>query len=105
MPPDYAVVQAKLDAIEAEMKRSGFWQDAPLKPEQYHFERAFAQDTMAYSQWLQFIFVPRVQAIIDQRGQFPAQSMVGAQAVREFDGVDEADELVRLLSEFDALFG
>lgn len=104
MPPDYAVVQAKLDAIEAEMKRGGFWQAAPLKPEQYHFERAFALDTMAFAQWLQFIFVPRVRAIIDQRGQFPAQSMVGAQAAREFDGVAEANELVRLLSEFDALF-
>lgn len=104
MPPDYAVVRAKLDAIEAEMKRGGFWQAAPLKPEQYHFTRAFALDTMAFAQWLQFIFVPRVRAIIDQRGQFPAQSMVGAQAAREFDGVAEANELVRLLSEFDALF-
>ena len=105
MPTDYAVVQAKLAAIEAEMKRSGFWQNTPLKPEQYQFEQAFAMDTMVYSQWLQFIFVPRVQTIIDQRRQFPRQSMVGAQAVREFDGVPEASELTRLLTEFDALFG
>jgi hypothetical protein len=40
MPTDYAVVQAKLAAIEAEMKRSGFWQNTPLKPEQYQFEQA-----------------------------------------------------------------
>jgi hypothetical protein len=35
--PSYVIVQAKLAEIEAELKRIGFWQDTPLKPEQYHF--------------------------------------------------------------------
>jgi uncharacterized protein YqcC (DUF446 family) len=103
-PATYDAVQAKLEAIVTEMKRSGFWQDTPLKPEQYQFQQAFAMDTMAYSQWLQFIFVPRVQAIIDQHGQFPRQSNVGIQAIREFDTVPESAELTRLLNEFDRLF-
>lgn len=100
----YTQVQTKLTQIEAELKRIGFWQDSPLKPEQYQFTRAFAMDTMAYSQWLQFVFIPRVQAIIEQRGQFPRQSNVGIQAIREFDTVPEAAELTRLLCEFDRLF-
>ncbi len=104
MKPSYAVVQEKIQAIEAELKRIGFWQNEPLKPKQYNFERAFAMDTMAYSQWLQFIFLPRVKEIIATQGTFPSQSVVGTQAVREFDGVDEASELLRLLAEFDALF-
>jgi tRNA pseudouridine synthase C len=54
--------------------------------------------------WLQFIFIPRVNSIIAERGQFPKSSSVGAQAVREFDGVPEASRLVSLLSEFDAMF-
>jgi uncharacterized protein YqcC (DUF446 family) len=61
-------------------------------------------DTMAFSQWLQFIFVPRVREIIESRGQFPTRSMVGAQAVREFDSDPEASRLVDLLCEFDRLF-
>ena len=104
MTPSHSAAQAKLAEIEAELKRIRFWQNTPLKPEQYRFTRAFALDTMAYSQWLQFIFVPRVQAIIDQRGQFPKQSNVGVQAIREFDTVPEAAELTRLLCEFDRLF-
>ncbi|MBK8270360.1 MAG: YqcC family protein [Planctomycetes bacterium] len=86
------------------MKRTHMWQDRPLPPEAYQFRRAFAIDTMAYSQWLQFIFIPRVREIIAGKGQFPSVSHVGAQAVREFDGMEEAGELVSLLCQFDALF-
>ena len=104
MKPGYGLVQTKIAAIEAEMKRIGWWQDQPLKPEQYTFHQAFAMDTMTFAQWLQFIFIPRVNQIVDSKGVFPGQSMVAAQAVREFDGVGEASNLVTMLSEFDALF-
>jgi uncharacterized protein YqcC (DUF446 family) len=98
---DYGEVGTRIDAIEAEMKRLGWWQNEPLPEEAYNFRSAFAMDTMAFSQWLQYIFIPRVRGVIAERGDFPRQSQVGAQAVREFDGVWEASDLLRLLSEFD----
>jgi uncharacterized protein YqcC (DUF446 family) len=104
MPPSHAAVAARLDLIEAELRREGLWQEAPLPEEAYDFTRAFAADTMAFEQWLQFVFVPRVRELVAARGEFPASSEVGAQAVREFDGRPEADALVGLLSDFDALF-
>ncbi|HEY6306209.1 MAG TPA: YqcC family protein [Candidatus Angelobacter sp.] len=91
------------DLIEAEMRRIGFWQSRPLQPEQMKFTQAFAMDTMAYTQWLQFIFLTRVREAAASN-QFPSSSSVGAQAVREFDGNPDADALVTLLAEFDALF-
>lgn len=96
-------IGAKIGEIEAEMKRIGMWQQAPLDPEKYEFHAAFGMDTMAYSQWLQFVFIPRVHEVIASNGPFPQQSSVGAQAIREFDGYDEASDLVTLLCEFDAL--
>ncbi len=60
---------------------------------------------MAFSQWLQFVFIPNVRAIIAQRGTFPASSQVGAYAVREFDTYgDDVGPLTTLLAEFDRLF-
>src|ERR1700730_16582390 len=97
-------VAAAVDKIEAEMKRIGYWQVAPLNPEQMRFTQAFAMDTMNYTQWLQFIFLPQVRRAITSN-QFPSASNVGAQAVREFDGDPNATGLVTLLSDFDALFG
>jgi len=102
MPKAQAVL-SKLDQIEAEMQRVGLWQDEPLDPEQYDFRAAFAMDTMSFAQWLQFIFVPNVRSAAAVN-KFPSTSSVGAQAVREFDSVTEASQLITLLSEFDALF-
>lgn len=92
-----------LEKIEAEMRKIDLWQNTPLEPAQYHFREAFAMDTMSYAQWLQFVFIPRVRGIIDEHGEFPTQSMVGVQAMREFDGLHEAANLTSLLHDFDAL--
>ncbi len=85
------------------MQRIGHWQEGPLRPEQWHFRKVFAMDTMTLAQWLQFVFLPRVREAAAERS-FPNSSSVGAQAMREFGGHDETARLVTLLSEFDALF-
>ena len=74
-----------------------------LPPEKASFTQAFAMDTMAFPEWLQFVFLPRVRECLET-GQFPQSSQVGVQAIREFDGWHEASDLVSLLCEFDALF-
>jgi len=104
MPDLYESASAAINVIEAELKSLGWWSAEPLPPEAYDFHKAFAMDTMVFSQWLQFVFVPRVRQIVVERDEFPARSMVAAQAVREFDGFPEASRLLSLLSEFDALF-
>ena len=101
--PDQKIVLSKLEQIQSEMLRIGMWQEQPLEPEQYDFRAAFALDTMTFSQWLQFIFIPNVRGLAAS-GKFPASSQVGTKAQREFDGVDEASGLITLLVEFDALF-
>jgi uncharacterized protein YqcC (DUF446 family) len=101
--PDRETVKARIDELEAEMKKIGWWREGPPPPEAFDFHKAFAMDTMAFSQWLQFIFVPRVNQIIESGEQFPTHSSVGAQAVREFDGEPDADRLCTLLSQFDRL--
>lgn len=103
MPDNETVAQA-INRVEAELKTIGYWRNEPLPPEMYQFTQAFAMDTMPFSCWLQFIFIPRVRSIIETGGAFPRTSMVAAQAVREFDGVPETEGLISSLSEFDALF-
>lgn len=99
--PDYDVVEGKINAIEGEMKKLGWWREEPLPEEMYNFQRAFAMDTMPFQFWLQFVFIPKVHEVIAARGNFPRESHVAAQAVREFDGVNEASDLITLLSDFD----
>jgi uncharacterized protein YqcC (DUF446 family) len=101
----YARVAHAIDEIEAEIKRIGYWSTEPLPEAAYQFQAAFAMDTMTFVQWLQFVFIPRVRDILAKQGTFPLQSMVGVQAMREFDGDEDASRLVLLLTKFDELFG
>lgn len=106
---DRQAVAEKIAAIESEMKRTGLWRSEPLPQEKYNFRQAFALDTMAFTEWLQFILIPRVKEILTTDGEFPAKSEVGAQAFREFVMYPAYDEtqterLLSLLNEFDALF-
>jgi len=103
MRKDPAKIEASLELIEAEMRRIGMWQSAPLRPEQYQFNQAFAMDTMVFSQWLQFILLPRVREEIADN-DFPSESYVGTQAIREFDTCSDASDLITILCEFDAFF-
>ncbi|WP_224371038.1 YqcC family protein [Hyalangium versicolor] len=100
----YTRAAQKIAAIEAEMKAIGVWSAEPLPESAYRFQRAFAADTMSFTQWLQFILIPRVRTIIEQGEDFPQGSNIGAQATREFAGYDRAARLTTLVSEFDALF-
>ena len=108
MPPSPGVVEAKLDAIEAEMKRIGMWRTEALPADKLDFHQAFGGDKLAFEQWLQFVFIPRVRAIITGAGKLPAGSQVSAQAFREWKmwgSREDVDGLLPLLREFDALFG
>src|SRR5450432_724325 len=96
-------VASLLDRIEEEMHACDFWQSAPPTPAQLAFTEAFAMDTMTFTQWLQFVFIPSVRNAIASN-DFPSSSSVGVQSVREFDCDPRAGRLVTLLSEFDALF-
>lgn len=102
--PSYETVGQKIDQIEAEMKRIGIWSQNPIEPEKLNCKEAFCMDTMSFEQWLQFVLVPRVRSIIAERGEWPNGSAVGVMAVRNFDGFNEAGDLVTLLYEFDRLF-
>lgn len=87
------------------MKHIGMWSLTPPPPEAFHFRAAFAMDTMPFVHWLQFVFIPRVRGIIAAQGELPGSSQVGAQAVREFDGITGASGLLALLSDFDYFIG
>ena len=60
-----------LNDIEQEMQRIGLWQVVPPKPDAFLSEHPFAIDTMHSYQWLQWIFLPRMRAIIDANGDIP----------------------------------
>lgn len=98
---ELGLVAAKLDAIEAELRRLGYWlQTPPAVPPHSSFASG-----MPFEHWLQLVFLPNARRAVASR-QLPDTSQVGLMAIRQYDyhsHVPEAQTLVSLLNEFDAL--
>jgi uncharacterized protein YqcC (DUF446 family) len=101
------LISAKLDAIEAELKRLGWWSAEPpdLQGEVAAGRLKSWLDAPCFEIWLQCIFLPNARARVAE-ADMPAGSSVGEMARREYDyhsQVPEAMPLMGLLREFDYL--
>ncbi len=98
-------IQKKLEEIEAEMHRIGYWKKGELDFDLSECQEAFCADKLVFSGWLQYVFLPAVRGALETNN-LPAESMVGAQAMREYNYmsiVEEALPLANLLTEFDSI--
>ncbi len=84
--------------LEAEMKATALWQAEPLPPSAYESTEPFCIDRMNFAQWLQFIFLPRMHALLDAEQPLPAQiSIVPLAEVYFAQAGVKAEKLVKLL--------
>jgi len=107
-PPGVESVAEALDAVETEMRANGLWDVAQPSPEEFAAAGAFGIPTITFTQWLRWVFVPRVHEVIEGTAEVPPASSVGAHAAREwgFSPTNfDTSRLETLLDEFDALFG
>ena len=100
-------VLAQLDAIEREMKRIGYWTENPpdLPAEVAAGKIQSFLDAPSFELWLQCLFLPNARIEARER-KWPRRSQVGLMALRQYDyhsHLAEAQPLVRLLHEFDAI--
>ena len=66
-------VKTLLNELEAELKQQQLWCAMPPDAAAMASTAPFCCDTMALEQWLQFIFLPRMQALLDARSALPAK--------------------------------
>lgn len=101
---DRRKVRARLDDVIAAMKGGGAWEVPCPAKEAFVDMGAFGMRTMAFEQWLRWVFVPSIEGRWAQDGPWPDDSQVGVHAVRETDGNDVLQPLVTALMRFDELF-
>lgn len=99
----YKSVEEKILSIENELMGLGEWQPLPPDPAVFVNMGAFGSNTMPFTTWLQFVFVPNVKEIISTQGVFPGSSSVATYAYRNLEE-QRYDRLNALLGEFDSLF-
>lgn len=102
--PDARGVSERLAAVVQSMKDAGVWE--ARRPPDSAFENmgAFGINTMPFTDWLRWVFVPNVERLITTNGPWPKSSQVSAQAAREGDTDPVVNSLVPALAAFDQLF-
>ncbi|MBZ9612852.1 YqcC family protein [Rheinheimera maricola] len=78
------VVQRLLDELTAELKQQQLWSALPADPIAMQSSLPFCYDTMPLQQWLQYIFLPRMQALLEAQLALPSQISVLPMAEQAF---------------------
>lgn len=99
-------IRQSLLALEHALKACALWQPLPPPGEAFASQQPFCLDTMTAEQWLQWVFLPRMHALLDSRAPLPQKVAIlpyfeMAMAEREAEIAPLLAELARL----DALFG
>ncbi len=91
-------------AIEAEMRRLHLWEDESPSQAALASQQPFCFDTLRFTQWLQWIFIPRMKHIMNESLPLPVDSGIAPMAeecLRELDA--DATYLLTLIRRFDEL--
>ena len=94
-------VVALLDDLEAVLRAGGHWTGMPPSIEALSSPEPFCVDTLNVTEWLQWIYIPRLRAMIDQKTPLPSGAQVHpyaeeALAAMRVDGVRILDILACL---------
>lgn len=101
---DLAPFALLLVEIEQELRRRGQWEPVAPPPSAFESRLPFSCDSMRFTQWLQWVFIPRTRALIEAGGPMPAVSGIRPMAEEALQDCDfAAIPLMVLLDRFDRL--
>jgi len=103
---NHKAVELVLLTLKQTMTNNNHWSDVNVSAEALGSQQPFCLDTMTFSQWLQFVFIPRIQALIDAGQVLP--SLIKGQGLEpmasEFYKNTDADRaIIVLIRQLDGL--
>ncbi|OLU22749.1 YqcC family protein [Pseudomonas sp. PA27(2017)] len=99
-----ALIADQLLLVERALRVQGWWEASPPSAQALASEQPFCIDTLDFSQWLQWIFLPRMKAIIEAGADLPAVSGILPMAEQVYGaGNQQAAALLEALGDFDRL--
>lgn len=89
-------VELTLQSLQLALSKAGHWSESGISAEALASQQPFCLDTMNFSQWLQFVFIPNIQSLINKQQALPClvkDQGLGPMAT-EFYAKVEADRTV-----------
>lgn len=102
MNPIDAQVELLLTRLEAELRRLDLWAERPPPAKALQSTVPFCCDRMGLECWLQWVFLPRMRALLASGGSLPTHCGIAPMAELYFEQRDlSVPGLIALLREID----
>jgi len=97
-------VQQLLEQLIIALQQERLWLSEPPPVEAFNSTEPFFIDTMNFVQWLQFVFIARMQALLDAKVNLPTNASITPLAEEYFklNGI-KAPQVIETLSQLDRL--
>jgi uncharacterized protein YqcC (DUF446 family) len=91
-------------AIETELRQLQLWSAQPPQASAFASQAPFCCDSMPLQQWLQYVLLPRMLALIDAKQPLPAQICICPMAEQAFADLGAAAwPLINRIADLDEL--
>jgi uncharacterized protein YqcC (DUF446 family) len=105
MPDPYATLADLLDQLSTELRRLELWSELSPSPQALASTAPFCYDTLAFEQWLQWVFIPQLRQMIAVQAPLPANCAISPMGELAFADADwDETRLLALLRAVDARF-
>lgn len=91
-----------LNQLENELLLLNLWETTPPSEQALSSPEPFCVDTLSLSQWLQWLFIPRMHALLDGNLPLPANCSIHPIAEENFKGLrEDCHTLLRTIQQLD----
>jgi uncharacterized protein YqcC (DUF446 family) len=92
-----------IDRLEATMRAADEWEAEPPPARLLASKQPFCFDTLTFTQWLQWLMIPRMREILDNYDELPQSSAILPYAEEFVREQGHGRELLQLIERFDEL--
>lgn len=99
-------LENKVNELELEMKKLGYWSHKSKAVDVKTITEPFGMGQITFEEWLQYVFIPNVRKIIEEKGKLPEESNLGYAAFKNYEYMDDMPEtrnLASILREIDEI--
>jgi len=98
----YTELASQLLAVENVLREMNLWSEATPSPDVFLSDQPFSVDRLAFYEWLQFIFLPRMQRLVAATAPLPKNCNIAPMAEEYFSGSSsQSSQLIELLKSID----
>lgn len=101
----YQQTQAYLVKLKALLKKYQLWQSEPISADALNSGVPFCHDKMSFEQWLQFVFIEKIQHLITHKQPLPQNIAIAPMAQMTLINTPGGAEIIKLLTQIDAFLG